>query len=89
MKTVNVRDLQKKIKQCVRTSQKDHVVVTVHGQPTALLIGIEGYDWEDVFYRTSPAFWKMIEQRRKGKSVPLSEVKKRLEARWARGKRKR
>jgi prevent-host-death family protein len=88
MKTVNVRDLQKKVKKCVQVSQKEHVVVTVHGRPAAIVIGVEGDDWEDVFYRTSPAFWKMIQERRKEKTVPLAQVKKRLEAKWAREKRK-
>ena len=48
MKTVNVRDLQKKIKKCVDMAQEERVVVTRHGQPAAILIGVEGQDWEDV-----------------------------------------
>ena len=78
MKTINVRDLQKRIKECVEASQKERVVVTRHGRPAAVLIGVEGRDWEDVFYQTSPAFWRLIERRRKGKTVPLAEMRRRL-----------
>jgi len=35
MKTVNARDLQKKIKECVDISQKDQVVITRRGEPAA------------------------------------------------------
>ena len=78
MKTINVRDLQKRIKECVEASQKERVVVTRHGRPAAVLIGVEGRDWEDLLYQTSPAFWRLIEQRRKGKTVPLAEMRRRL-----------
>ena len=89
MKTISVRDLQKKIRKCVQTAQKEYVVLTRHGRPAAMVIGLEGYDWEDVFYQTSPEFWKMIQERRKGKTVPLAEARKRLEAHWARREKKR
>jgi len=75
---VNVRNLQRKISECVDIAQKERVVVTRHGQPAALLIGVEGQDWEDIFYQTSPAFWKMIEERRKEPTIPLEEVYRRL-----------
>ena len=89
MKSVNLKNMQKKISQCVDIAQKETVVVTRHGQPAAIVIGIEGEDWEDVFYRTSPAFWRMIEERRKGKTIPMAEMKKRLEARWAKEEKKK
>jgi prevent-host-death family protein len=39
MKTVNARDLQKKIKQCVDVSQQDRIVITRRGKPTAVMVG--------------------------------------------------
>jgi len=78
MKTISVRDLQQRIRECVQASQKDRVVVTKHGAPAAILIGVEGYDWEQLVLQTSPAFWKMIEQRRGERTVPLAEVRRRL-----------
>ena len=37
MKTVTVRDLQKKVKECVDDAQQDRVVVTRHGKPAAAI----------------------------------------------------
>src|SRR5687767_15105393 len=53
MKTVNARDLQKKIKECVDMSQQDQVVITRRGKPAAVMVGVEGKDWEDVVLQTS------------------------------------
>ena len=38
MKTINVRELQKHVRGCMKVSQRDRVVVTRHGIPTALII---------------------------------------------------
>jgi prevent-host-death family protein len=78
MKTVNVRDLQKKIKQYVDASQKDRVVLTRHGKPSAILVGVEGEDWETVVQETSADFWNLIQNRRKQKTISLAEIKTRL-----------
>lgn len=76
MRTVSVRDLQKAIKKCVDASQEERIVVTRNGKPAALLVGIEGQDWETVMLQTSPSFWKLIEKRRKEKTVSASEMRK-------------
>ena len=78
MKTVSVRDLQKNIRESVEAAQKDRVVVTRNGKPAALLIGVEGQDWESVVLQTSAPFWKLIEQRRREKTAPLREMRKRV-----------
>jgi len=61
----------------VDASQKDRVVITRHGRPAAVLVGVEGKDWEDLVYQTNPAFWRMIKKRRKEKSISLSEYRRR------------
>ncbi|MGQ0549978.1 MAG: type II toxin-antitoxin system Phd/YefM family antitoxin [Armatimonadota bacterium] len=81
MKTVSARDLQRRVRECVEVSQKEHVIVTRHGRPAAVLVGVEGQDWEDLVLQTSPGFWRMIERRRRQKTVPLREVRRRLETR--------
>jgi len=75
-----VRDLQKKIRESVDEAQKDRVVVTRNGKPAALLIGVEGQDWEIVVLQTSAPFWKLIEKRRKEKTIPLREMRKRVKS---------
>jgi prevent-host-death family protein len=79
LKTINGRDLQKNVRKCVGASQKDRVVITRHGQPAAVLVGVEGRDWEDVLYQTSAGFWKMIQQRRKERTISLCEMRERIE----------
>ena len=81
MKTVSARDLQRKIKKCVDLSQEDRVVITRHGRPSAVLVGVEGRDWEDLALQTSPGFWKLIEVRRREPTVSLAELKARLRKR--------
>jgi len=81
MKTVTARDLQKKVKECMDLSQEDQVVITRHGKPAAVLVGVEGRDWEDLVLQTSPDFWTLIEDRRKQRTVSLTELKSRLRKR--------
>jgi len=78
MKTVTARDLQKKVKECVDMSQKDKVIVTRRGKPAAVIIGVEGKDWEDVVLQTSPGFWKLIEERRRQPTISFKELKTRV-----------
>ena len=81
MKTVNARDLQKKIKECVDMSQQDKVVITRHGKPAAVMVGVEGKDWEEVVLQTSATFWKLIEERRKEPTMSMKELRTRLKKR--------
>ncbi|HEX9869130.1 MAG TPA: type II toxin-antitoxin system Phd/YefM family antitoxin [Candidatus Tectomicrobia bacterium] len=78
MKTVPVRDLQKRVKACIDEAQDDRVVITRRGKPAALLLGVEGKDWETVILETDPTFWKFIQQRRKEPTISLKELKARL-----------
>lgn len=80
MKTISVRDLQKHVRDCVNASQRDRVVVTRHGLPAVLMIGVKGSDWETLALQTNPSFWRMIEQRRKDKTVSLDEMRRRVNA---------
>ena len=78
MKTISVRELQKHIKEVVDSAQHDRVVVTRHGEPAAVLLGVEGKDWETVVIETSPAFWELIEARRKEPTLSVDEVERRI-----------
>ncbi len=77
MKTVPVRDLQKKLKRCIDEAQEGRVVITRRGKPAALLVGVEGKDWETVILETDPTFWKLIEERRKEPTISFKELKAR------------
>ncbi len=81
MKTVNARDLQKRIKECVDMSQQDQVVITRRGKPAAILLGVEGKDWGDVALQTASRFWKLIEERRKESTLSMKELRTHLKKR--------
>jgi prevent-host-death family protein len=81
MKSVAVRDLQRKVKECVDLAQRGRVVITRRGKPAAVLVGVEGKDWEQVTLETSAAFWKLVEARREQPTIPLGEMKARLRRR--------
>jgi prevent-host-death family protein len=78
MKTVAVRDLQRKVKECVDEAQEDRVIITRHGRPVAVMVGVEGEDWDAVVLQTDPRFWKLIRARRKQPTISLGQLKTRL-----------
>ena len=79
MKTISVRDLQKNIKDVVDSAQRDRIVVTRRGAPAAVLLGVQGKDWETVILETSPAFWELIEARRKQPTISVDELERRMD----------
>ena len=78
MKTISVRDLQKRIRSVMETAQNDQVVITRNGQPIAVVVGVEGADWETVAVETSRSFWQEIARRRDQETISLAEVRERL-----------
>ncbi len=78
MKTISVRDLQKSIKVAVDSAQGDRVVVTRRGRPAAVLVGVEGEDWETVVLETSSELWKLIEARRGEPTLSADELDREL-----------
>jgi prevent-host-death family protein len=78
MKTVTVRDLQKNVKGCVDEAQEDRVIITRRGRPAAVLIGVEGKDWEAVVQQTDPAFWRLIRRRRRQPTLSVDEIRAKI-----------
>jgi prevent-host-death family protein len=81
MKTVSVSQARSDLEGVLDSAQSERVVVTRGGKPSAIILGIESYDAEDRALASSPEFWRMIEQRRRGRSISLAELKTRLTAR--------
>lgn len=78
MKTIGVRELQKRIRECVETSQAENVVITRNGKPASVVIGVAGCDWEDLVVQSDPAFWRTIRARRTEKSITADEMRRRV-----------
>ena len=80
MKTLSIAEAESDLSALLKAAQKERVVVTQSGKPSVVLVGVECYDAEDIQWATSAEFWEMIQDRRKGRSIPLSELKARLNA---------
>jgi len=78
MNTISMQNLQKQLKTYIAQAQTERVVVTRNGKPSALIIGLEGIDWGTLVLEADADFWKMIQKRRKQRTVPLAKVKEQL-----------
>jgi PHD/YefM family antitoxin component YafN of YafNO toxin-antitoxin module len=60
-------------------AKTERIVISRRGRPSAVLVGIEAYDAEDLALTSSADFWQMIRERQaSGTSAPLAEVERRL-----------
>ena len=79
MKVVALGKAKNEFSAYVEQAQHDRVLVTRHGRPAALIVGVDGESIEDLLTRSDPDFWKMIEARRKAaKAIPADEMRRRL-----------
>ena len=78
MKSVSDEEAQANFQDLLATAQKERVVITRQGKPSAVVLGLESYDDEDLRLALSPEFWNMIQVRRQGRSIPLAALKARL-----------
>jgi len=78
MTTISTRDLQKNIRHCLQRSQKDRVVITQHGKPAAIIVGVQGMDWENIVLDTDTSFWNLMHNRRKQSTLSLEAFKAKI-----------
>jgi len=65
MRLVSARDAKTHLSACLDESQKQEIVVTHHGRPPSVMMGVDRYDLADVTLMLNPNFSKMIESRRR------------------------
>ena len=79
MKILTTYEAKNAFPEVLKLSQKDVVIVTNRGKPVAAIEGLKGEDdLEDYLLERSPKFWAMVRRARRGKSVSLHQVRKRL-----------
>jgi prevent-host-death family protein len=78
MKSVSAAEARRNLEAVLDRAQTERVVVVRGGKPSAVIVGIEGYDAEDLALAKSPGFWQLIESRRSGKEIALEDLKARL-----------
>jgi len=81
MKTLKLEDAQARLRALLNMAQSESVLITRHGKPAALIIGVEGHDLEDLLLETDSAFWAMIEARRRQPTMSRAELDKYLRKR--------
>jgi prevent-host-death family protein len=78
MKVMAFNEARAGLKQAMETAQEDSVLITVHGKPAAMLVGVRGQSFDDL-YTKSPEFWRMIQERQQStKSYSIEEVRAEL-----------
>lgn len=75
---VSAHEFQERVKQCVDDVQDDRLVIMSHGKPAAVPIGVEG--GKTIVLQTDPRFWMLIRARRKGPTIPVDQLKTRVES---------
>lgn len=77
MKTIGLEHAT--LETCIKDARRDRVVVTRKGKPVALVLGVEGLDEEQLQLGSSEKFWKLIEARRRQKTISRRELEKTLD----------
>ena len=76
MKTLELAETNLEL--CVKAAGSESVLVIKNGKPLALVSNVEGLDAEQIELGTSAEFWKLMEDRRRQKSIPWEELKEQL-----------
>lgn len=72
MKLIGVGEAQAGLSSLVEQSQKERIILTRHGKPVAMLLGIRGRDLEDLLLAQDPTFRDLIAKRRRDERETVS-----------------
>jgi prevent-host-death family protein len=64
MRVLAMRDAKTGLSATLDEAQRERVLITRNGKPSAIVIGVEGREFEDVLLMSNPRFWEMIEASR-------------------------
>jgi prevent-host-death family protein len=64
MRFANVRELKNKTSEILKLAEKEEVVITSRGKPTAIVKGISEEDFEDYLLENNPRFLNALEKAR-------------------------
>ena len=77
MKTVPMENAT--LDRCVAEAQQEKVILTRNGHPIALIVSVDGMDEEQIRLSSDPEFWKLMEERRRQKTISREELERRLD----------
>jgi antitoxin (DNA-binding transcriptional repressor) of toxin-antitoxin stability system len=71
---------QTSLDSCVTAAQSEPIMLTQHGEPIALIVGVDGLDEEQIELGASSDFWTLIKARRTQPTISRQELERRLGA---------
>jgi prevent-host-death family protein len=86
MKMMTVFEARNHFARTLEAAKHDVVIVTRNGKPVAAIQAIDDDDIEDLLLERSERFWEMIARARRGKPVAIDTLRRRVQARRARGR---
>ena len=63
---------------CVSEAQHERIVITRNGKPVALVVGVAGLDADQLELGSNPAFWELIAQRRRQRTITRAQLEERI-----------
>jgi prevent-host-death family protein len=83
MKMIGLRDAKQALSECVDAAQRESIIITRHGKPAALLVGVQSDDLETVLLKADRKFWELAEERLQpgAQEYSLAEIRSEVERR--------
>ena len=75
MKLVGVRQAQAGLSDILDRAQRERILLTRHGRPVAILMGVEEMDLEEIVLSQDREFWNLIDARRRSTKPLVSHEK--------------
>src|SRR5205809_6880316 len=63
---------------CVSEAQHKRIVITRNGKPVALVVGVAGLDADQLELGSNPAFWELITQRRRQRTITRAQLEEKI-----------
>ncbi len=80
MKLKPMREARQAFAETVEECQDERVILTRHGKPVAMLVGVQGRDLDDVLLAANPEVWRAVQRAIVNpRRISLAEARKRLE----------
>ncbi len=62
MRFAGMKELKQKTREILKAAEKEDIIITAHGKPTAVLHHVNADDLEDYLFDNDPAFKRKIEE---------------------------
>ena len=76
MKVIGLKETN--LDACVSEAQHERIVITRNGKPVALVVGVAGLDAEQLELGSNPAFWELISQRRRQRTITRAQLEEKI-----------